>query len=87
MCKWNTIYQNLWNATKTVFSEYTEKFQNNDHNLKHKKLEKNDQLKHRARDFSGGPAVKIYLPAHGVWVQSLVRELKSHMLHSQKTKT
>ena len=59
-------------------------FQNKDHNLYHKKLEKNDELKDRARDFSGGPVVSI--PVHGVWVLSLVRELKSHMLHSRKPK-
>ena len=32
-------------------------------------------------DFPGGPVVR------GVWVQFLVRELRSHMPHGQKTKT
>ena len=33
------------------------------------------------RDFSGGPVVKTQLPLQGVQVPSLVREVRSHMLH------
>ena len=33
-----------------------------------------------ARDFAGGPVVRTPLPPQGVWVQSLVGELKSPML-------
>ena len=29
----------------------------------------------------------LRLPMQGAWVRSLVRELRSHMPHSQKTKT
>ena len=40
------------------------------------------------RDFPGGPGVKT-LPtkARGVRVQSLVRDLRSHLTHGQKSKT
>ena len=30
--------------------------------------------------------LRLRLPIQGVWVRSLVRELRSHMRHSQKTK-
>ena len=33
------------------------------------------------RDFPGGPAVDSTLPLPGVQVQSLVRELRSYILH------
>ena len=32
------------------------------------------------RDFPGGPAADSTLPVQGVWVQSLVRELRSHIV-------
>ena len=35
-------------------------------------------------DFPGGPVVKTALSRQGTWVQSLVRELRSHMLCYQK---
>lgn len=35
----------------------------------------------------GGPVAKISLPMQGVRVPSLVRELRTHKPHSQKTKT
>ena len=31
--------------------------------------------------------LKLSLPVQRVWVRSLVRELRSHMPHDQKTKT
>ena len=31
------------------------------------------------RDFPGLPVIKNLLPMQGTWVQSLVRELRSHM--------
>ena len=31
--------------------------------------------------------LRLRLPKHGVWVQSLVKELRSHMPRGQKTKT
>ena len=34
----------------------------------------------KGRDILGGPVVKTVLPLQGAQVQSLVRELKSHML-------
>jgi len=34
---------------------------------------------------TGGPVVKT-LPMQGAWVQSLIRELRSHMLHMTKNK-
>ena len=37
-------------------------------------------------NFPGGPVVKTVLPMQGAWVQSLVRELRSHMLHSTAKK-
>ena len=33
----------------------------------------------RPRDFPGGPMVDSVLPLQGAWVQSLVRELRSHI--------
>ena len=39
------------------------------------------------RDFPGSPVVKTSPPVQGVWVQSLVGELRSHMPRSQETKT
>ena len=37
--------------------------------------------------FPGGPVVKTAFPLQGAWVQSLVRELRSHMLiHCKKKK-
>ena len=33
------------------------------------------------KDFSGGSGVKTLHPVQGAWVQSLVRELRSHTLH------
>ena len=33
------------------------------------------------RNFPGGPVVKTLLPLQGVWVRSLVGELRSRMLH------
>ena len=36
------------------------------------------------RDFPGAPVVKTVLPMQGVWVRSLVRELRSHMPHGKK---
>ena len=38
------------------------------------------------RDFPGGPMVKTALPMQGPRVQSLVRELRSHMPHGQRKK-
>ena len=38
-------------------------------------------------DFSGGLVVKTSLPMHGVWIRSLVRELRSHIPQWQKSKT
>ena len=35
------------------------------------------------QDTPGCPGVKITLPMEGVWVQSLVRELRSHMLQGE----
>ena len=35
---------------------------------------------------TGGPVVKT-LPMQGAWVRSLIRELRSHMLHMAKHKT
>ena len=34
----------------------------------------------------GGPVVKTMLPIQGVWVQSLVRDLRSHELGSRTKK-
>ena len=39
------------------------------------------------RDFPGAPVVKTVLPMQGVWVRSLVRELRSHMPHGKKQNT
>ena len=39
------------------------------------------------RDFPGGPVVKTSPSNAGVWVQSLVGELRSHMTWSQNNKT
>ena len=39
------------------------------------------------RDFPGVQWLRLCLPAQEVWVQSLARELRSHMPHSQKTET
>ena len=36
--------------------------------------------------FPGSPGVKTLLSVQGLWVRSLVRELRSHMLRSQKRK-
>ena len=38
-------------------------------------------------DFHGSPVVRTSLPVQGVWVQSLIRKLRSHMPQGQKTKT
>ena len=38
-------------------------------------------------DFPGGPEAKTSPSNAGVWVQSLVRELRSRMPRGQKTKT
>ena len=40
-------------------------------------------LKGNPWDFSGGSVVKTVLSIHEAQVQSLVRELRSHMLHSE----
>ena len=40
----------------------------------------------RIKNFPGSPVVKISPFKAGIWVQSLVGELKSHMPHSQKKK-
>ena len=45
------------------------------------------QNKRHYWDFPGGPAVETSLPMQGVRVQSLVRELGSHMPCGQKAKT
>ena len=37
-------------------------------------------------EFPGSPVVKTAFPLQGVRVQSLVRELRSHMLHNQINK-
>ena len=37
-------------------------------------------------DFPGGPWLRLHLPGQGVWDQSLVRELRSHMPRGQKPK-
>ena len=45
-------------------------------------LENLDQIaffKIEVRDFPGGPVADSLLPIQGAWVQSLVRELDSHM--------
>ena len=34
-------------------------------------------------DLPGNPVVRFYLPMLGMWVQSMVRELRSHMLQDQ----
>lgn len=40
-------------------------------------------LSRAQRDFPGGPLVKIsYFQRRGVWVQSPVRKLRSHMLQN-----
>ena len=39
-------------------------------------------LKNPIRNFSGSPVVKTELPTQGAQVQSLLEELRSHMLHS-----
>ena len=33
-------------------------------------------------DFPDGPLLRIHLPMQGIWVRSLVRELRSHTLWS-----
>ena len=38
------------------------------------------------RDFPGSPLVKTALLVQGIWVRSLVGELRSHMLHSTAPK-
>ena len=38
------------------------------------------------RDFPGSQVVKTVLPVQGIWVQSLVRELRSHMPRSKAKK-
>ena len=38
-------------------------------------------FKKSLRDFCDGPVVKTALPRRGIWVQFLVGELGSHMLH------
>ena len=38
------------------------------------------------RDFPGGLVVKTVHPMQGTWVQSLVRELRSHALHGMAKK-
>ena len=38
-------------------------------------------------DFAGGPVVKTLLPLQGMWVQSLVGELRSFMLHDAAKRT
>ena len=38
------------------------------------------------RDFPGSPVVDSVLPVQRPWVLSLIRELRSHMLHGQKNK-
>ena len=38
------------------------------------------------RDFPGGPAVKTSPSNEGVWVPSLVKELRPLMLHTKKPK-
>ena len=37
-------------------------------------------------EFPGSPVVNTVIPLQGVRVQSLVRELRSHMLHNQINK-
>ena len=37
-------------------------------------------------DFPGGPVVRLCLPMQGLWVRSLVEELRSHMPHNKNTK-
>ena len=37
-------------------------------------------------DFPGCPVVKSAFPLQRMWVQSLVRELRSHMLHGTAKK-
>ena len=39
------------------------------------------------RDFPGSPVVDSVIPVQRPWVLSLIRELRSHMLHGQKNKT
>ena len=38
------------------------------------------------REFPGSPVVDSMLPVQGPWVLSLIRELKSHMLHGRENK-
>ena len=38
------------------------------------------------RDFPGSPVVDSVLPVQRPWVLSLIRELRSHMLHGLKNK-
>ena len=38
-------------------------------------------------DFPSGPVVKTVLPLQGAWVQSLVQELRFHMLQCSQNKT
>ena len=38
------------------------------------------------RDFPDSPMVDSMLPVQRPWVLSLIRELRSHMLHGQKNK-
>ena len=33
------------------------------------------------RDFPSGPVVRTVFPVQWAWVQSLVQELRSHMMH------
>ena len=42
-------------------------------------------LKRKQGDFPGSSMVKTSPSNDGVWVQSLVRKLRSHMSHSQET--
>ena len=35
-------------------------------------------------DFSGAPVVDFMLPMQGTWVQSLVKELRSHIPETKK---
>ena len=36
--------------------------------------------------FPGGPVVKTVLPVQGLWIQSLVRRLRSHTCRDHKKK-
>ena len=50
------------------------------YNLKKKKGKRKEPW-----DFPGGPVFKTVLPMQGVWVQSLARELRSHMARKKET--